>query len=118
MESRQTDPDGYSTAFFQTHLDVLKEVIRMVFISFARRATLRRTLKLHSLSLFKKKSGEVDVKEFRTISLVDGVYKTMTRVLANRIKSMLSKIISNSQNASINGRKIILSSYCQLMLGW
>jgi len=39
--------------------------------------------------------------------LVDGVYKIIFKILANRFKSILGKIISNSQNAFIGGWQIL-----------
>ena len=49
----------------------------------------------------------VEMKDFRPISLVGGMYKILTKVLANRKKNVLGKIISNSQNAFIGGRQIL-----------
>jgi len=49
----------------------------------------------------------MEVKDFRPISLVGGVYKMISKVLANRLKSMLGKIISSSQNAFVGGRQIL-----------
>jgi hypothetical protein len=45
----------------------------------------------------------VDVKDFQPFSLVGGVYKIISKVLANMFKSILGKMISNSQNAFIGG---------------
>jgi predicted component of type VI protein secretion system len=44
------------------------------------------------------------VKDFRPISVVRGVYKIISKVLAIRFKLVLGKIISNSQNAFIGGQ--------------
>jgi hypothetical protein len=49
----------------------------------------------------------MDVKDFRPISLVREMYKIFFKVLANRFKSVLGKIISNTQNAFIGGRQIL-----------
>jgi hypothetical protein len=51
--------------------------------------------------------GPMDVKDFLPISLVGGVYEIISKVLANRLKSVMGKIISNSQNAFIRGRQIL-----------
>ena len=47
------------------------------------------------------------MKDFRPISLVGGMYKIVSKVLANRLKTILGKLISYSQNAFIGGRQIL-----------
>jgi hypothetical protein len=49
----------------------------------------------------------MDVKDFRPISLVGGMYKIISKVLANMFKSVLGNIISNTQNAFIGGQQIL-----------
>jgi len=49
----------------------------------------------------------MDLKYFRPISLVSGVYKIIAKVLANRLKRVVAKIISNPQNAFVKGRQIL-----------
>jgi hypothetical protein len=49
----------------------------------------------------------MDVKDFRPISLVGGMYMIISKVPANRFKSVLGNIISNTQNAFIGGRQIL-----------
>ncbi|GLT70446.1 hypothetical protein SLA2020_425260 [Shorea laevis] len=49
----------------------------------------------------------MDLKDFRPISLEGTVYKILSKVLANRLKNVLEKIISKSRNAFIQGRQIL-----------
>ena len=48
-----------------------------------------------------------DLKDFRPINLVGGLYKWLTKVLANRLIKVLTKVISKSQNAFVEGKQIL-----------
>ena len=54
-----------------------------------------------------KKQNVEDFKDLRPISLVGGLYKILTKVLANRIKRVMNKVISQSQTAFVEGRRIL-----------
>ena len=54
-----------------------------------------------------KKEEASDVQDFRLISLVWSLYKIIAKVLANRLKKVIGKLISNSQNAFVEGRQIL-----------
>jgi hypothetical protein len=80
----------------------------MFFMSFNFHALdkFERSLKGAFIALIPKKAGAVHIKEYCPISLVGGIYKTISKVLANRLKLVLEKIISRSQNAFIRERHI------------
>ncbi|RVW89870.1 putative ribonuclease H protein [Vitis vinifera] len=43
----------------------------------------------------------------RPISLIGGLYKLLAKVLANRIKKVVGKVVSSAQNALVEGRQIL-----------
>ena len=57
--------------------------------------------------LIPKKSDVVEVRDFRPISLIGGVYIIIAKVLANRLKMVLGDIVYESQNAFVKGRQIL-----------
>ena len=61
------------------------------------------------LSLIPKKNNAVNIKDFRSISLVGSVYKLLSKVLANKLRRVLDKLISESQNSFVGGRQILES---------
>jgi hypothetical protein len=54
-----------------------------------------------------KKAVAVEIKDFHPISLVGGAYKIISKLMANRLKLVLGKIVSSSQNVFIRGRQIM-----------
>jgi hypothetical protein len=59
------------------------------------------------ISLIPKTQGAKEIKDFRPISLVGGVYKIIAKVLANRMRRVMDRIISKPQNAFVKGRQIL-----------
>ncbi|RVX09394.1 hypothetical protein CK203_015437 [Vitis vinifera] len=58
-------------------------------------------------ALVPKKGGAKDLKDFRSISLVGSLYKLLAKMLANRIKIVMGKVITESSNAFVDGRHIL-----------
>ena len=62
------------------------------------------------LVLIPKKGGAKDLRDFRPISLLGGLYKLLAKVLANRLKKVIGKVVSLDQNAFVTGRQILDAS--------
>ena len=54
--------------------------------------------------LVPKKGDAEDLRDYMPISLVGGLYKLLVKVLANRLKQVMGKVVSSSQNAFVEGR--------------
>ena len=48
--------------------------------------------------------------DFRSISLLGSLYKLLAKVLANRLKKVLDKVVSGDQNAFVRGKHILDAS--------
>ena len=60
--------------------------------------------------LIPKKGGAEDIGDFKPISLLGGLYKLLVKVLANRLKKVIGKVVSPAQNAFVMGRQILDAS--------
>ena len=100
-------PDGFSMAFFQACWVVVHSDIMAVLRAFHVSGSFEKSLNATFLALIPKKVGAEEVKDFRPISLVSGIYKILAKILANRLRLVLPKIISASQNAFVQGRQIL-----------
>lgn len=87
--------------------EIMKEDIVEVFKEFHCRRKFEKSINTTFVSLIPKKARAVDIKDYCPITLVGGVYKIIFIVLANRLKSILGKIISSSDNAFIKHRQIL-----------
>ena len=97
-------PDGFFVAFFQSCYGVLKTEIMVVFHNFHTQAVFEKSLNASFLALIPKKVDAVEVKDFQPISLVGGIYKIISKVLANQLHRVAHGLISDSQNAFVKGR--------------
>ena len=78
-----------------------------VFQNFHTQAVFEKSLNASFLALIPKKVDAVEIKDFRPISLVGGIYKIISKVLANRLRRVAHGLISESQNAFVKGRQIL-----------
>ncbi|RVX11584.1 LINE-1 retrotransposable element ORF2 protein [Vitis vinifera] len=100
-------PDGFSLSFWQFSWEFVKVEVMGFFKEFHERGRFVRSLNSIFLVLIPKKAGVEDLRDFRPISLVGGLYKLLAKVLANRLKKVMGKVVSSAQNAFVEGRQIL-----------
>ena len=100
------DPDGFIMAFFQKCWSVVEKDVMDVFDYFHQHSVFERSMNASFLTLIPKKCNAVNIKDFCPISLVDSVYKLLSKVLANKLRAVLDNLISETQNL-FGGRQIL-----------
>ena len=110
IPTKAPGPDGFTVAFWQACWDFAKEAILELFKELYDQKSFAKSLNATFLVIIPKKGGAEDLGEFRPISLLGGLYKLMAKVLANRLKLVLDKVVSVDQNAFVRGRQIIDAS--------
>lgn len=99
--------DGFSVEFFKFfHKDIIEFIKRAINEGY-RIGTLSVTQKQGLITCIPKgdKSREL-LKNWRPITLLNVIYKIASGCIAERLKTVLSKLISNDQTGFISGRYI------------
>ena len=87
-------PNGFPIALWHFSWDFLKEEVMGFFKDFFEQNKFVRSLNSTFLVLIPKKENVVDVKDYRPISLVIGLYKILAEVLANRLRRVVGQVVS------------------------
>ena len=99
--------DGFLMAFFEGCWDFLKLEIMEVLANFHSQDVFEKSLNATFIALISKKVDVVNVRDFRPISLVGSIYKVISKLLAKRLKRVITGIISESQNVFVLDRQIL-----------
>ena len=100
-------PNGFPIAFWSFSWEFVKDEMMDFFKEFYEKNKFMRSLNATFLVLIPKKGNVEDIKDYRPISLLRGLYKILAKVLANRLRRVIDKVVSPSQNAFVEGRQIL-----------
>ncbi|CAL1403199.1 unnamed protein product [Linum trigynum] len=108
MGSKQAPrSDGFTGKFFKAFWDVVGDSVIAAFVSFFETSRMLKSLNHTWLTLIPKVDDVETMRQLRPISLCQFVYKIMTKIMAERLASFLTHIISEGQNGFIRDRQII-----------
>ena len=99
-------PDGMSILFYQKYWDVVGPFVTKSVLQILNSSSLPCVLNETYICLIPKVQCPQKVTEFRPISLCNVIYKIVSKVLANRLKRILPKVIGEAQSAFVPGRQI------------
>ena len=101
---------GFTVAFWQYCWEFVKEEVLEMFKEFHGQNAFLKSLNNTFLVLLPKKGRAEELGDFRPINLLGGLYKLLAKVLANRIKNVIGRVVSLDQNAFVMGRQILDAS--------
>ena len=106
-KNKTPGPDGITLEFYLYFFNDLKHVLHYIYESVEDNEELSRSMKYGLINLiYKNKGCKSELKNFRPISLLNVDYKILARIMANRLKFVLPKIISSTQSCCIIGKDI------------
>ena len=94
-------PDGIQALFYQKYWDIVGPNVTDVVLNFLNKGDFIDDINQTFIVLIPKIKAPEDMKNFKPISLCNVFYKIISKVLANRLKSVLSSLISESQSAFV-----------------
>lgn len=103
---KASGPDGYTMAFSQHAWEVIKYKIIKALRHYHQHCHMVKSVNATFISLIPKKKRAIELKDYRPISLTGSIYKIASKLLANRLKTVIGKLVSGSQNAFVRGRQI------------
>ncbi|KAJ0450527.1 putative RNA-directed DNA polymerase [Helianthus annuus] len=105
--NRAPGPDGLNFKFFKHFWDVFEGDFVNVLNEFFLTGSVSRGCASSFITLIPKVKDPSDLNEFRPISLVGAINKVISKVLANRLKKVISSVISENQSGFIKGKFIL-----------
>ncbi|GJV85992.1 RNA-directed DNA polymerase, eukaryota [Tanacetum coccineum] len=106
-DNKSPGPDGFTFEFFKKYWDCIGsdfcEAVEYFFVN----SSFSKGCNSSFVALIPKVMDAKFVNDFRPISLIGSVYKVVTKVLANRLASVIADLISDTQSAFVAGRQIL-----------
>ena len=96
----------FNGAFYRSSWTIIAIDLQAVVNNFLRSGKLLAQVNHTLLYLIPKKTIPATFDDYRPITLCNVIYRIISKLLANRLKPLLSKLIDYNQSAFINGRRI------------
>jgi hypothetical protein len=99
-------PDGFGACFFQSYWDIVKQDVINAVLHFFTTAWLSPNFNSNTLVLIPKVSHANSLNQYRPIALANFKFKIISKIIADRLASIMPAITSVQQRGFIKGRSI------------
>ena len=116
-KNKSPGPDGFSGEFYNHFVDLISPDLCKVFQNVTTQNVSLAPLNSSYIVLLPKKEAPATVQDFRPISLLHGVQKILSKMLANRLQDKLPQLLHKAQTGFLKNRHICESFiYAQHLL--
>ncbi|XP_073129192.1 uncharacterized protein [Henckelia pumila] len=99
-------PDGFSSVFFQSCWDFVQHDVMDAVLDFFRGSLMPQGFTVTTITLIPKVEGAQAWTDFRPISLCNVSNKIISKLLYSRLRSVVGRLVSQSQSGFVPGRMI------------
>ncbi|GJS13278.1 RNA-directed DNA polymerase, eukaryota [Tanacetum coccineum] len=99
--------DGFTFGFYRRYWSLLENDVMDAVCYFFQHGSFPIYGNSSFIALIPKSQNANMVKDFRPISLIGSLYKIISKILANRLVTVLGDIVSDVQSAFVTGRQIL-----------
>ncbi|MCP3926072.1 MAG: hypothetical protein GY714_26205, partial [Desulfobacterales bacterium] len=103
--------DGIPVEFYKTFWNIIGEHFTRVANTCFELKQLSHSQRFSLISTLYKKGDKCDLGNWRPISLLNVDYKIISKTLANRLRNVLSSIVSEDQTCSVPKRSILSNGH-------
>ncbi|XP_026434791.1 uncharacterized protein LOC113332471 [Papaver somniferum] len=106
-KNKSPGPDGFSMEFYKVCWPIIMSDFMNLMEDFYKYGSWDWRLNCSFITLIPKKEDSCYPKDYRPLSLLGSAYKVLSKVLANRLKKIMPKLVSEFQGAFIKGKQIL-----------
>ncbi|XP_019157963.1 PREDICTED: uncharacterized protein LOC109154684 [Ipomoea nil] len=100
-------PDGIQAAFYRHYWDIVGDSVTHFVNSCLTSGTIPSGMLEAYMTLIPKKENPENAGDFRPITLLNVIFKIVSKVLVNRLKPIMKKMVGPFQNSFLPGRSTL-----------
>ncbi|XP_074266827.1 uncharacterized protein LOC141590115 [Silene latifolia] len=108
--SKSPGPDGITPKFFQMFWPQISQLVALALLRFLNSGVMLKEWNNTHIILIPKVEKPEQISQYRPISLCNVIYRLASKCLVNRLKLVISSIVSDSQQAFVPSR--LMSDSC------